>query len=536
MTVLPASAASARFHHSVAALAARLRATTGWRRAACAAGFGVALTAALPPIHAVPMLLPAFIGLLWLLDRPEPARRLRIRDGLIVGWWFGFGHFCTAHYWLANALLLDAGQYGWMVPFAVVGLAALLAVFVAVAIAAYRAVDMRGVSGVLALAVLWTAAEWLRGHVLTGFPWSLIGTAWTGITPMMQGVALVGLYGLGTLTVIAAALPSTLIGADDTPRLRWRGTAAAAVLLVLGCLYGLMRVPDGQPTVPDVALRLVQPNVPQTLRWDPALREANLQHTLQLSRAPGFDTRTHVIWPETAVPFVITDFAFDGAARRAALATVAPPGGLLVTGALRAERRQDGSLALWNSLHAIDAAGALRGTYDKHHLVPFGEYVPFRWLIGRLATPAGAVDFLPGPGPQTLDLPRLPLVSPLICYEAIFPGHVADAAQRPAWLLNVTNDAWFGISAGPFQHFAAARFRAVEEGVPLVRTANNGISAVVDSYGRIVARLGLGETGIVDAPLPAAGEPTVYSRWKDLTLLALILGLLVAAGGLRRWQ
>jgi apolipoprotein N-acyltransferase len=252
-----------------------------------------------------------------------------------------------------------------------------------------------------------------------------------------------------------------------------------------------------------------------------------------LTASPGIETRTVVIWSETAVPFALTDFNPQAGELREALASVTPPGGLMITGAVRAVREQTGEVRLWNSLFALDSRGEIVASYDKHHLVPFGEYVPWRWLIGALAAPAGSVDFSAGPGPQTIALPGLPPASPLICYEAIFPGEVVDASVRPGWMLNISNDAWFGQSAGPHQHFASARLRSVEEGLPLVRATNDGISAVVDPYGRVTIELGLGATGVVDAQLPAALPPTMYARWGDRTLIVTIVILLLTIGLLR---
>jgi apolipoprotein N-acyltransferase len=289
-----------------------------------------------------------------------------------------------------------------------------------------------------------------------------------------------------------------------------------------------VRLPPESALESDIRLRLVQPNVPQSLKWDPVQREANLGKTVALARSPGLETRTAVIWPETAVPFVVTDFNEYGPGLRQTLATATPPGGYLLTGAPRAERDAEGRLKLWNSLHVVNESASLVATYDKFHLVPFGEYVPLRSILRFAKVTVGTVDFSPGPGLETLTVPGLPPASPLICYEAIFPGRVTASGLRPAWLLNITNDAWFGMSSGPYQHFTAARFRAVEEGLPLVRAANNGISAVVDGYGRVVAQLGLGETGVLDASLPPPLGATVYSRLGDLALLGLaaILGML----------
>lgn len=507
----------------------RVARLTGWRRAALAVVLGLCGTAALPPVYIAPLAFVAFSGLIWLLDSVPRGGRHEMRTAFMVGWWFGFGHFFAGFYWLANALLIDAAQFGWMVPFALFGLAGGLALFTGAAAAAYHRVGRRGIAGVLVFAIAWTAVEWLRGHVLTGFPWNLIGTIWAFSPTMMQPASLVGLYGLSTLTVLAAALPATLAGRPrPAPLARWSGVALAAALVLAGWGYGAARLGSAESgTVPDVRLRLVQPNVPQSLKWDPAARVANFRKSLELTRSPGFDSRTDVIWSETAVPFVLTDFSQDGAALRAALAEVTPPDGLLITGGLRAERSPAGAIRLWNSLFALDPAGRILDSYDKHHLVPFGEYVPLPTLFSFARVAPGAIDFSSGPGPQTLDLPGLPPVSPLICYEAIFPEQVVDPAHRPAWLLNISNDAWFGLSAGPHQHFAAARFRTVEQGLPLVRATNDGISAVVDAYGRIVAELGLGQTGVLDAPLPVALPATLYARWGDLAVLGLNLIVLV---------
>ena len=515
----------------VAALAGRLRGLAAWRRAAAAALLGIAATGALPPVQILPLVFVAFTGLVWLLEAADDDAR-RLRRSFLIGWWFGFGHFVTSLYWLAYALLVDAAQFGWMVPFAVFGLSGVLALFIAAATAATTLTRTRGMARALALAAAWTIAEWLRGHILTGFPWNLIGTVWAGSLPVMQVASLVGLYGLGLLTVLAAALPAGM-AQRSAGGSRWTGPGLAVLLVAAAWTFGTLRVPGGSEAAPVYRLRLVQPNVPQSLKWDPAQREANLAKTLSLSRSAGFETRTHVVWPETAVPFVVTDFNEVGPGLREALATAVPPKGLLLTGAPRAERDTQGRLVLWNSLHALDAAGAVVATYDKFHLVPFGEYVPLRSILRIAKVTVGTVDFSPGPGLVTLALPGLPPASPLICYEAIFPGQVVGRESRPSWLLNITNDAWFGLSSGPHQHFTAARFRAIEEGLPLGRAANNGISAVVDSYGRVEAQLGLGATGVVDADLPASLAPTPYARFGNGALFVLLVAVSGVAMGLR---
>ncbi len=523
-------------------LARRTAALVGWPRRLVAVGLGVLATAALPPLFAVPLLAVAFTGLVWLLDGAGSARS-PARAAFAAGWWFGFGHFITGLYWITNSLLVDADRFGWLVPFAVSGLSAGLAIFPGLAAAAVRLSGARGAGRVLALAVAWTAVEWLRGHILSGFPWNLLATAWVFSDAVSQTVAVTGAYGLSLLTVALAAAPATL--GDRLGGGAGRRWAAVVVMTVLfGGLWAagevrLASAPAGGSDgsmAPGVRLRLVQANIDQRLKWSPGERAANIGKYLTMTKGAGFETVTHVIWPETAVPYVV---ARDAEAR-AAIAAVVPPKGLRIAGAIRTTPAAGvNPFQVWNSAHAIDQSASIVGTYDKFHLVPFGEYMPLRGILPLQKITPGAVDFSAGPGPRTLALPGLPPVGLLICYEAIFPGNVLDRGNRPRWLLNLTNDAWFGESTGPYQHFAAARLRAVEEGLALVRSANTGISAVIDPYGRVIARLGLGVEGVLDSPLPLPLEGlTPYARFGDwifLGLLAIAVGLaLIASPPARR--
>jgi apolipoprotein N-acyltransferase len=291
----------------------------------------------------------------------------------------------------------------------------------------------------------------------------------------------------------------------------------------------LAGAPDaGEATVPGVKLRLVQGAIPQNRKWAPELRRDHLERYLSMSRQEGFAGRTHVIWPESAVPY------FLGRARglRAAMAAAAPPDGALLSGIARVEDGADGP-RLFNSVVALDRDARQIARYDKSHLVPFGEYMPLDGILPMEQLAHGGIGYTPGPGPRVLDVPGAPAVSPLICYEAIFPAGIVPAGERPGWLLNVSNDAWFGTSAGPYQHLTNARLRAVEQGLPLVRAANAGVSVVVDAHGRTLARLGLNQRGILDAALPAAREtPTLYARAGDWTFAAMLAVLAVMAGAL----
>jgi apolipoprotein N-acyltransferase len=507
------------------AIARRLDDAAGWRRRIYALLLGLCAAAALPPLGLIPLAFIAFAGLLRLLQSEAASRRCA---GFAVGWWFGFGLHVAGLYWIANALLIEWERVGWMIPFAVFGLSGFLAIFIGLATFAVVRLGAQGVAGAVALAVAWTLAEYARGHVLTGFPWNLIGSIWVVADAPLQAAALAGAYGLSAITVLICALPATL---------RWRpifGAVAVLAVLWIGGAWHLSTGPTG--TVPEVALRLVQPVVPQALKWDPFARESNLARTIALSKVPGWETRTHVIWAETATAFPIWGDFPRIAERRRQVAEAAPPGGVLITGAVRLELDGQNVSAAYNSLHAIDGAANMLANYDKSHLVPFGEYVPLRWLLPIERIVPGSGDFARGPGPRTIAIPGLPSAGPSICYEIIFPGQAIDTNARPGFILNVTNDSWFGYSAGPFQHFAAARLRAVEEGLPVVRAAGGGISGVIDSRGRVTASLELEKVGILDAQLPNAAAPTPYARWGDLMLAGLLAIFAAFWLGVRKMQ
>ena len=510
---------------AVARLAAAVSALSGWRRMGLAFGLGGLGALALPPLYLLPAMIAGFTGFVWLLDGAG-----RGRTAFWVGWWFGFGYLTVGFYWIAAALFIDIARFWWLLPFTVTGLPALLACASGLAALAAWATRASGSGRILALAAAWAVGEWIRTWIFSGFPWNLVGQVWGVTDATLQGASLVGILGLGLLAVLVAAAPATL--ADGPAGLRrWVPTLAALGLVVVASAYGMVRLQDASTgTVPGVRLRLVQASIPQVLKWNPAAREAIFQRHLELSRGPGFERVTHVVWAETAGP----SFLDRDPARRAALGTAAPPGGLVLTGTNRTTPQPTDPPMVWNALQALDPEGRILGSYDKAHLVPFGEYLPLRAILGRLGmskVTAGSIDFSAGPGPRTLDLPGLPPVGPLICYEVIFPGHVIDPARRPEWLLNLTNDGWYGRTAGPYQHLEIARARAVEEGLPLVRSANNGISAVFDAHGRERGRLDLDAAGVLDAELPRPIAAPPYAR---LGLLAP--GLLVLLCWAAAWR
>ncbi len=504
-------------------LAGTLAALRGWRRHAVAAGLGALATLALPPVYLLPVLYVAFAGLVWLL--PDGLRR---RTAFFTGWWFGMGYFISSLYWIGFAPITYSMDLIWVMPVAMVGLPIVLSVFHGIATLAASLWGHGIHRRALALALAWGATEWLRGQMFTGFPWNLAGYGWLGSDALAQTAAIFGMYGV-TLLAVAAAASAAGIAAQPARR-RWMALGLAVAIPAISWGYGTARLVDaprlGENMVPGVGLRLVQANIPQREKWDRRLIRRNFDLQMSLSIADRPDWVTHVVWPETAATIDLT----GSDEVREAVARIVPDGGLLLTGTVRRKREPR---RIWNSMVAVDGSGKIAAVFDKFHLVPFGEYVPFRTILPIDKVTPGTLDFSAGPGPQSIDLPGLPPVSPLICYEAIFPGETVDPANRPGWLLNLTNDAWYGDTAGPHQHLAITRARAIEEGVPLVRSANTGISAVFDAYGREIVRIGLSEQGIADTRMPGpAPKMPPYARFGDyahLILMAIVFLSLLRA-------
>jgi apolipoprotein N-acyltransferase len=521
---------------SLRALIAGIVLSWGWKRAFIALAAGALSALAMAPFNAWPILLLTIPVAVWLIDGAGAGRLGGIPAAALSGWWFGFGYFIAGLYWVGYAFLVDAETFAWLLPFAVMGLPAGLALFMALGFALARLIWTPDAFRILSLACALTVSEWLRGHILTGFPWNTLGYALTEPLALAQTASLIGLWGLTFIAVAVFASPAVLIDDRLVTRRPWIAPAAAlAVLLAMG-VYGTIRLAN-HPTqfVDKVKLRLMQPNLQQDVKFNYAMRQKVMDKYLSLSdratgpQSSGVRDATILIWPESAFPFFLTREA-DAMAQ---IANLLPQGTVLVTGGIRPPDQPAGTQVTraYNSIYVIDHDGTILSVYDKLHLVPFGEYLPFQSTMEKL----GFVQitkmrggFIPGDRRRTMTLPNTPRMLPLICYEAIFPGDIVPRDERPGWMVNLTNDGWFGISTGPYQHLQQARLRAVEEGLPLVRSANTGITAVIDPVGRIVAHLGLGTEGVLDSALPKPVSPTLFSRVQDIpAALAVALSIIV---------
>jgi apolipoprotein N-acyltransferase len=493
----------------------------GWYAAGTALLGGLSAALAHPPFG----LIAGLLGYALILIRIDGVTPRPLWTAFRLGWIAGLGYFGVSTWWVVEPFLVDARTYGWMAPFGLVFMASGLALFWGAAALVYRLLSPRGAWRVLVFAGVFAGFEWLRGHVLTGFPWDLPGEAWRAGSAPSQMAAAVGAYGLSWITLAIASTPAILM---LPARRRDQALALVTAGLALTGLYaaGFGRLAaGGRPGVPASAapvVRIVQADIDQKEKWRPENLEQIFATYVELTRRPSIAPPQVVVWPEGALPAVIDDLIAPGSPYAPRLLGALSPGQSLLMGANRAEAKPGGGWRYFNSVVVFRReAQALRvtGVYDKHRLVPFGEFMPLGDLAGRVGFRSLVHmpdDFTAGPKPAPLAPAGLPPLQPLICYEALFPGFVGHGA-RPAWILNISNDAWFGKTSGPLQHLNIASYRAIEQGLPIVRSTPTGVSAVIDAYGRVVPgkRLGLGRVGVIDAPLPQALPPTTYSRFGD---------------------
>lgn len=503
--------------------------------AVLALGAGVGAALAHPPFGHLWGLLgyPLLMGL--------SERAATRRGAFSLGWLAGFAYFFISCWWVAEAFLVNAEAHAWMAPFAAALLPAGLALFWGAATALYRWLNPGHVGRVALFTALFCAFEWLRGHVLTGFPWNPAGAAWEAGSGPSQIAAYVGVYGLSLITVAAVSTLAVVVGRGG-----WKRRAGVVILgaLALAVLFvgGSARLAGARPEAIRTVVRIVQADVNQQAKWTPENFHDIVERYVNLTARPASGpTPDVIVWPEGALPATANDVLAEGSWVGEAMARAVRPDQVLLAGLSRAEPGPDGEDRYYNSIIALQGQpdGGLRvvDVYDKHRLVPFGEYLP----LGALMTRTGLrslvhvpADFSAGPRPAPLHLDGAPRVQPLICYESLYPGFTSTRGGRPGWIVNVSNDAWFGRTSGPLQHLNLAAYRAIETGLPMIRATPTGISAVIDPWGRIAEdqRMNPGESGVIDAALPAATGRPPYAIYGDTAFGLIVLCLF--ALGLRR--
>lgn len=476
---------------------------------------GVFSVCALPPYYFFPALFAGFTVLLLLLGRASSAKQ-----AFTAGYWFGFGFFACGFSWIGNALLIDAATFGWLYPLALLGSGAFFGLFAAVP--AWLTFYFPGFKQKYAVfPALWVLSEWIRSFILTGFPWNLLGSCLAFHSAGIQLASVFGTYGLSWLLLFVVSAPALwLQPPGQTERRASLTIMAAGIAVIYGFGFWRLAAKD-DPTPSETTIRIVQPSIPQNMKWDRNTLENNLNDYISLSREPGLKKTDFVIWGETASPFPLD---IDLPHRRAVTQAI-PENGYLITGALRYSFDRYGEASPLNSVLIIGKNGEIAAAYDKTHLVPFGEYIPLRRFLPASFRPITntIANFRPGNGPETVNIQNYPALGMVICYEIIFPHEISDRKNKPQWIVNTTNDGWYGNSAGPYQHLVTTRLRAVEEGITIVRAANSGISAVISRTGRVINKLNLNQRGILDTRLPKSlNLYTIYGEFGNKIPLILL--------------
>ncbi|MBL4907857.1 MAG: apolipoprotein N-acyltransferase [Sneathiella sp.] len=496
-----------------------------WKVAALSFFLGLLLATTFAPLHLVFFLPVCFSGLLILFGTAKTKSQ-----AFFVGWWFGWGQFIAGLYWIGIAFTIDANAHAALIPLPTLGLPAFLAIFSGLATLATYLVNVRSLYRILAFSGFWVLFEYARGLVFTGFPWNLAGYSWGNVLPMLQWVSYIGIYGLTLVTVLISSIPALLTDKSLS-------TSKKNTLILLDCLFLAVLIAVGYARIPntplemfaDSQIRIVQPNIQQAEKWKADKKLGHVKKLVELSKQETGIKPKYLIWPETAVPYFLTtdeNLIFY-------LQRIVPENGRLITGA---PRKNAHSKQYWNSVQILDQAGNINGIYDKRHLVPYGEYMPLRnftkaiGLTSLIPALDKMSDFsLPSEtSPKTLDIPGLGSARILICYEVAFPWEMQSDTSFN-WILNVTNDAWFGKTSGPYQHLVIAKTRAVEQGMSVVRAANSGVSAIFDGYGRLLQMIPLDESGIIDSSIPQALDGgTLYKKHGELIPVFLVLLIIVS--------
>lgn len=476
---------------------------------------GMLSSLAFAPVFAWPLFL---LSLCFVLELNEKASSYK--KTLAIGYWYGFGLFAAGFYWISNALLVDAESFGFLYPVALLASGAFFGLYTVPPFVVWHIFQKENIwIKILAFSGVFVLFEYIRAFFLTGFPWNMLGTMLAFNLEMVQISSIVGAYGLSlAVLILACSFYAFVKGFYKS------GLLVFTVLLLVLFSFGFYRLNQTLYIPSNTKVRLVQPSIPQNLKWDPLYVEQNLETYIEMSRDEGFESVDFVIWGEVATAFNPKYSEYYMERIRKAV----PKNGYLITGILRYDEKENKA---YNSMSVIDKKGQTKAFYDKSHLVPFGEYIPFRKYLPNFIRPVANVveDFSQGEKYKLLEVKGFPKFGALICYEIIFPHEVINEKQKPDWLVLVSNDGWYGESFGPYQHLVAAQMRAVEEGITIVRSANTGISAVVDPFGRIIQKANLNQKTAIDVYLPRdLSIMTIYNRFGNIPVLILIFGTLLA--------
>lgn len=501
----------------------RLRHLDGWRGLVASFLAGMLAVLALAPYHIWPVWIVSLAVLLWRLDGarrgPKP-----LRGGFVTGLVFGMGYFLAGTFWVGFAFINRGPEFAALVPIALPLFAAMLAVFWGIAGAIYARFAQNTEWRVLSFAAIFALTEWLRSHIFSGLPWNLPAYTWSAGGAVSQSASWLGVYGLSFLTLLMFAAPAMLATRGLGPRRLLPALSGFALLCVLFFAGGLRLLSTTVPDVQDVRLRIAHSNITQAEKWGDDGEDVARDRYMSLTRQPGLDEVTHVLWPEGALPIYMLE---DGQTL-SRLGAALNDGPALIAGINRRARAGE-EVVYHNSLAAMRFQGgelSVDALYDKVLLVPFGETIPMASLISAIGFDEFArLQFTPGPRAIVAEIPGLPPMMPLICYEAIFPHFWQSSSQRPEWFFNLSNDAWFGDTSGPRQHLVQSRYRSIEAGIPLIRSASRGFSGVVDPLGRMPVMIGPDQEGAFDVTLPRALAPTPYSLYGDLLFWLMVLGV-----------
>lgn len=479
-----------------------------------AALLGLLSVLVLPPYYIWPLLFITMSGMVLLLSRTPTFKKT-----FTQGYWFGFTFYGAGFSWICNALLIEADKLGWLILPALIAGGAFFGLFTAIA-ATFTCLYKSPQGKVLSFSAAWTLLEWIRSFILTGFPWNLLGTSLAFSDKLIQGASLFGTYGLSLLVALSTSAPAIFL-LCKTRRAFWQSLLLSLLPILFLYGYGFIRLHNADFREDTIRIRIVQPSIPQSLKWNKSTLENNFKEYLRLSQTQGIENISIIVWGETASPYPL-EYAHE---YRNQIARILPPQTLLMTGAMSYKLHR-GRLSPQNAMLTIDRKGEIVATYAKSHLVPFGEYIPLREFLPQAIKPITNVisDFVQGQGPQSIELPNGLKIGTAICYEIIFPHQIIDADNKPEVVFNLTNDGWYGDSSGPRQHLVNTQMRAVEEGVSIIRAANSGISALISPYGTIIQKLDLNNKGVIDVNLPKTKSiATLYTQYGNLIPLLMIV-------------